>query len=122
MSNPIEWIKDWFTSKGWVPREFQMDAWTEYFKGQNGLIYVSTGFGTDSPLMRLSTRIRPGGFGIPADQGAVPLIRLVTEETVDAPNGAYFDQLKANGRTRSAADDIELASGLWEKSAELVGL
>jgi len=84
--------------------------------------YVSTGFGTDSPLMRLSTKIRPGGFGIPADQGAVPLIRLVTETTVDAPNGAYFDQLTANGRTRKAADDIELASGLWEKSAELVGL
>jgi len=83
--------------------------------------YVSTGFGADSLAMRLSQRVRPGGFGIPAEQGAVPLIRLVTETTVDAANGAYFDQLKANGRTHRSADDAALAAALWERSAELVG-
>jgi len=84
--------------------------------------YVNTGFGADSPLMRLSQKIRPGGFGITSAQGAVPLIRLVTEERVDAANGAYFDQLKANGRTRSAANDAQLASDLWDRSAEFVGI
>jgi len=84
--------------------------------------YVNTGFGADSPLMRFSQKLRPGGFGITSAQGAVPLIRLVTEERVDAANGAYFDQLKANGRTRSAANDAQLASDLWYRSAELVGL
>jgi NAD(P)-dependent dehydrogenase (short-subunit alcohol dehydrogenase family) len=84
--------------------------------------YVSTGFGTDSFLLRLSTKIRPGGFGIPAAQGAVPLIRLVTEERVDAANGSYFDQLKADGRTAHGAKDDALAAALWDRSAELVGL
>jgi len=84
--------------------------------------YVNTGFGADSPLMRFSQKLRPGGFGITSAQGAVPLIRLVTEERVDAANGAYFDQLKANGRTRSAANDAQLASDLWDRSVELVGL
>ena len=72
--------------------------------------------------MRLSQKIRPGGFGITSAQGAVPLIRLVTEERVDAANGAYFDQLTANGRTRSAANDAQLASDLWDRSAEFVGI
>jgi len=84
--------------------------------------YVNTGFGADSPLMRFSQKLRPGGFGITAAQGAVPLIRLVTEERVDAANGAYFDQLKANGRTRSAANDAQLASDLWDVSARFVGI
>jgi len=84
--------------------------------------YVSTGFGTDSALMRLSTKLRPGGFGIPASQGAVPLIRLVTEETVDVANGTYFDQLTAYGRTAKQAPDDALASALWERSAQLVKL
>jgi ATP-dependent helicase Lhr and Lhr-like helicase len=45
MNEHIDWIKAWFKTKGWEPREFQLDAWSEYLKGQNGLIYVSTGFG-----------------------------------------------------------------------------
>ena len=84
--------------------------------------YVNTGFGADSPLMRLSQKLRPGGFGITAAQGAVPLIRLVTEIQVDAANGSYFDQLKANGRTARQAKDPSLAAALWDRSAELVGL
>jgi NAD(P)-dependent dehydrogenase (short-subunit alcohol dehydrogenase family) len=84
--------------------------------------YVSTGFGTDSALLRLSTKLRPGGFGIPAEQGAAPLIRLVTENHVDAPNGAYFDRLKANGHTARQGRDDALAAALWERSATFVGL
>jgi NAD(P)-dependent dehydrogenase (short-subunit alcohol dehydrogenase family) len=84
--------------------------------------YVNTGFGGDSALMGISQKLRPGGFGIPAEQGAVPLIRLVTENHVDAPNGSHFDQLKANGRTASQGKDDTLAAALWKRSAELVGL
>lgn len=101
-------------------RELAKRSSVEAFSFHPG--YVSTGFGTDSALMRLSTRLRPGGFGIPASEGAVPLVRLVTEEVVDAPNGAYFDQSAANGRTAKQADDAGLASALWERSAQLVGL
>ena len=84
--------------------------------------YVNTGFGGDSAFMRLSQKLRPGGFGIPAAHGAVPLIRLVTEERVDAPNGSYFDQLKPNGRIARQGRDEGLAAALWERSAALVGL
>ena len=101
-------------------RELAKRSSVEAFSFHPG--YVSTGFGTDSALLRLSTRIRPGGFGIPASQGAVPLVRLVTEEIVDAPSGSYFDQLAANGRTAKQATDDALASALWDRSAQLVGL
>ncbi len=45
MNNKLKWIEDWFSSKGWKHREFQKDAWEAYFRGNNGLIHVSTGFG-----------------------------------------------------------------------------
>lgn len=41
----ISWIKKWFDSKGWEPRNFQLRAWEAYLRGENGLVSVSTGFG-----------------------------------------------------------------------------
>ncbi|HXH30900.1 MAG TPA: ligase-associated DNA damage response DEXH box helicase [Bacteriovoracaceae bacterium] len=41
----LDWIEGWFQKKGWVPRDFQRDAWKAYLRGQDGLIHVSTGFG-----------------------------------------------------------------------------
>lgn len=41
----IEWIEDWFRSKGWEPRKFQRGAWEAYLRSENGLVSVSTGFG-----------------------------------------------------------------------------
>lgn len=84
--------------------------------------YVATQFGTDSRLIRLSTALRSGGFGIPAEEGALPLIRLATDEAVPGENGGYFDRLQPNGATGRQARDAELAAALWERSAELVGL
>lgn len=82
--------------------------------------YVATQFGTDSPLIRLSTALRSGGFGIPAEEGAVPLIRLATDEDVPGANGGYFDRLKPNGATTRQGRDDALAAALWERTAELV--
>jgi NAD(P)-dependent dehydrogenase (short-subunit alcohol dehydrogenase family) len=84
--------------------------------------YVSTQFGTDSRLVRLGDRLRRGGFGIPAEEGALPLIRLATDENVPGENGGYFDRLRANGRTARQSNDADLAAALWDRSAELVGL
>lgn len=84
--------------------------------------YVSTRFGTDSRLVRLSTALRSGGFGIPAEEGAMPLVRLATDEKVPGQNGGYFDRLSPNGRTARQAGEPGLAAALWERSAELVGL
>ena len=83
--------------------------------------YVATQFGTDSRLIRLSAMMRSGGFGIPAEEGALPLIRLATDTDVPGENGGYFDRLHPNGATPKQADDEALAAQLWEKTAELVG-
>jgi len=84
--------------------------------------YVSTGFGADSAIIKLSYLVRKGGLGIPVAVGAAPLVHLASAETIDAPNGAYFDQLKPNGRTASQGDDSALASALWDRTSELLGL
>ena len=84
--------------------------------------YVATGFGTDSRLIRISAVLKPGGFGIPVAEGALPLIRLATDPDVAAGNGAYFDQLIPNGPTARQSGDMGLAAALWDRSAELVGL
>ena len=83
--------------------------------------YVATQFGTDSRLIRISTMLRSGGFGIPAEEGALPLIRLATDADVPGQNGGYFDRLRPNGATPKQADDAQLASELWEATAKLVG-
>jgi NAD(P)-dependent dehydrogenase (short-subunit alcohol dehydrogenase family) len=84
--------------------------------------YVSTGFGSQSALMKLSQRMRPGGFGIPAREGAEPLIRLATDPAVPGPNGGYFDRLSENGRTARQGTDDALAAQLWEATEKIVGL
>ena len=84
--------------------------------------YVATGFGTDSRLIRISAVLKQGGFGIPVAEGALPLIRLATDPVVAAGNGAYFDRLVPNGPTARQAGDMGLASALWDRTAELVGL
>ena len=83
--------------------------------------YVATQFGTDSRLIRVSTVLRSGGFGIPAEQGAVPLIRLATDADVPGENGGYFDRLQPNGATPKQADDAALAAELWDATEKLVG-
>jgi NAD(P)-dependent dehydrogenase (short-subunit alcohol dehydrogenase family) len=84
--------------------------------------YVATAFGNDSRLIRLSMALRSGGFGIPAEQGAAPLVYLASEAEVPGGNGAYFDRFTPNGTTAKQAKDATLAAQLWQASADLVGL
>jgi NAD(P)-dependent dehydrogenase (short-subunit alcohol dehydrogenase family) len=84
--------------------------------------YVSTGFGRGSGLIRFSERLRPGGFGISAAQGAAPLVFLAGASVVPARDGTFFDGLKPDGGTSKQARDDALASALWVRSLELVGL
>jgi NAD(P)-dependent dehydrogenase (short-subunit alcohol dehydrogenase family) len=83
--------------------------------------YVSTRFGTDSPLIRFADTIRTGGFGMSATRGALPLVHLATTENVPE-SGTFFDRLTADGRENRKAADMVLARALWDRSAELVGL
>jgi NAD(P)-dependent dehydrogenase (short-subunit alcohol dehydrogenase family) len=84
--------------------------------------YVSTGFGADDVLMKVAQVLRPGGFGVPVEQGAEPLVLLATGEAAPAPSGTYYDRLTPAGRTARQADDAGLAAALWDRSARLVGL
>lgn len=84
--------------------------------------YVATAFGSTSPLVKLSTLMHEGGFGIPAAEGALPLVRLATDAAIPGENGGYFDRLMPNGRTARQALDDELAAKLWDRSIELVAI
>ena len=83
--------------------------------------FVSTRFGSSLLPMRMLQAATGGDYGIPAAQGAVPLIALASAVPVGAPSGTYFDILTANGRTASQADDSQLGRDLWAETARLVG-
>lgn len=83
--------------------------------------YVSTSFGASAPIVRLATAIRPSGFGLSAEDGAAPLVQLASAESVNAPNGSYFERFRPGGRLSRAARDDRLGKAAWERSAELVG-
>ncbi len=84
--------------------------------------YVRTNFGTRSALVRLGNRISSGRLGISPEQGATPLVHLATVDTVDAPNGTYFDGLKPNGRVHPSAASDANAAELWERSSAMIAL
>jgi NAD(P)-dependent dehydrogenase (short-subunit alcohol dehydrogenase family) len=73
----------------------------------NGLVYRS-------PLKRIVL--------ITPEQGGANLTALCVRPDIAAFHGAYFDQMKPNGRTHRAADDPALAAALWNRSAALVQL
>jgi NAD(P)-dependent dehydrogenase (short-subunit alcohol dehydrogenase family) len=84
---------------------------------------VGSSFGRDSFFVRIaynnpiSNRIM-----ISNEQGATPIIDLVSREPGEAINGVFFMRHKANGHTNRQANSEKLQDELWEKSTELVGL
>ncbi len=58
------------------------------------------------------------------EQGAAPLVALAVRPDPHTVNGAYLHRFKRHERLLTArqARDAQLASQLWERSAELVGL
>jgi NAD(P)-dependent dehydrogenase (short-subunit alcohol dehydrogenase family) len=82
---------------------------------------VKTAFGTDTALGRLTMRLA-AVTQITPEAGAVPLIQLASNPSIDAPNGTYFDGVRPNGATGPQARDSGLASALWDASAALAGL
>lgn len=83
---------------------------------------VVTSFGMGSASMRIVDAVTGGRYGIPAAQGAAPLVSLAASGPVGAPSGTYFDRFTANGRTGTQAKDARLGRDLWDLSARLVGL
>lgn len=42
---PIDCVREWFTSEGWKPFHFQEEVWHSYLAGESGLIHAATGTG-----------------------------------------------------------------------------
>lgn len=83
---------------------------------------IATNFGRSSALIRFGAAVTRGGYGIPVEEGAAPLVRLAAEAPVGAPSGTYFDRMRANGPTTAQATDPQLRRDLWTITAELVGV
>lgn len=83
--------------------------------------FVATSFASDSAPGRLmmqlsrSMQVAPG-------TGAAPLVELARSESLDVPNGTYFDGLRPHGRMRAQASDAKLASDLWQADERMAGL
>jgi NAD(P)-dependent dehydrogenase (short-subunit alcohol dehydrogenase family) len=82
---------------------------------------VRTGFGkNDGGLWKLLTTLGGPFFRSP-ERGASSLVWLSVSAQAGALTGEYVQDEKVLAPTRQAQNE-ELASGLWERSAELVGL
>ena len=84
---------------------------------------VGSSFGRDSWFVGLLYRSPLKRFGtISVPDGAAPLITLAEGGPDPKVNGLYFSRFKPNGRENKQAHDQSVIDGLWERSAELVGL
>jgi NAD(P)-dependent dehydrogenase (short-subunit alcohol dehydrogenase family) len=82
---------------------------------------VRTGFGkNDNGIWKILTTLGGPFFRSP-ERGARSLVWLATAEEAGTLTGAYVHDEKV-AQPSAAARDPELASALWERSAELVGL
>lgn len=83
--------------------------------------FVATSFASDSAPGRLMMQLSRGVQVTPS-AGATPLVELARSESLDVPNGTYFDGLRPHGRMRAQASDAKLARELWDADARMVGL
>jgi NAD(P)-dependent dehydrogenase (short-subunit alcohol dehydrogenase family) len=81
---------------------------------------VATQFGRDGTLSRLAYRAGRVFMKTP-EQGASTLVWLATAAPSDWRNGGYHAE-RAVAEVRRQAADAELASTLWERSAQMVGI
>ena len=101
-------------------RELARRSGIEAFSFHPG--FVATGFGADSPLMKIASLMSRGHYGISATAGAVPLVQLASIENPGAPSGSYFDTLTPESRMHRRAHDEAAAARLWNESSRMVGL
>jgi NAD(P)-dependent dehydrogenase (short-subunit alcohol dehydrogenase family) len=84
---------------------------------------VGSSFGRDSWFVGLAYRTPLKRFAtISVPDGAAPLIALAERGPDQEINGLYFSRFNPKGRENKQARDQAIIDGLWEKSAQLVGL
>jgi NAD(P)-dependent dehydrogenase (short-subunit alcohol dehydrogenase family) len=84
--------------------------------------YVASSFGNEIGLLRFAQLVGRGRLGYSNEDGAGPMIFLASTPEPGAPSGTYFSRLDADGMQSRRAFDQRLATDLWAKSSELVGL
>ncbi len=78
---PVDCVRAWFQSEGWVPFEFQEKVWRAYLAGESGLIHAATGTGKTyaawiGPVLDWLTRY--GGQRPPLGQAAPLSVLWIT--------------------------------------------
>lgn len=82
--------------------------------------FVRTSFGAGGWAISTVDFLTHGHYGISAEQGSEPLIRLAAAAQIDSPSGTYFDRLKPDGATSSQAADTVFAGKFWRASEERI--
>jgi NAD(P)-dependent dehydrogenase (short-subunit alcohol dehydrogenase family) len=98
-----------------LARRSSLTAWSFHPGSVRTSFGMDTGFGRFAMRFVAPTQISP-------EAGAVPLIQLVSNPSISAPNGTYFDGLTPNGATRPEANDPELAAELWDATESILGI
>ncbi|MET3962844.1 NAD(P)-dependent dehydrogenase (short-subunit alcohol dehydrogenase family) [Marmoricola sp. OAE513] len=84
---------------------------------------VGSSFGRDSWFIGLLYRTPLKRFGtISVPDGAAPLVMLAERGPDAELNGKYFSRFKVDGKENKQASDQAIIDGLWERSAEIVGI
>lgn len=84
---------------------------------------VGSSFGRDSRLVGLLYRTPLKALAtISVPDGAAPLVALAERGPDPEIDGRYFSRFSIDGRESKQAKDQRIIDGLWERSAELVGL
>lgn len=84
---------------------------------------VGSSFGRDSFLVGLLYRTPLKRFAtISVPDGAAPLVALVERGPDPELDGRYFSRFIPDGRESQQASEQALIDGLWERSAQLVGV
>ncbi len=84
---------------------------------------VGSSFGRDSRLFGLLYRTPLKKLAtISVPDGAAPLVWLAERGPDPEVDGRYFSRFTADGKENKQARDQRIIDGLWERSADLVGL
>ncbi|MFU8851532.1 SDR family NAD(P)-dependent oxidoreductase [Micromonospora sp. SL1-18] len=85
-------------------------------------VVATTEINRDTPLIAALVRYRLLGGLVTLEQGAAPLVHLATMPDPETVNGDYYHGLKPNGPVHRQVKDDQLATRLWERTADLLGV
>ncbi|MFB9852766.1 SDR family NAD(P)-dependent oxidoreductase [Micromonospora andamanensis] len=85
-------------------------------------VIASTDINRAAPLVAALVRYRLLGGLSTLREGAEPLVHLATMADPETANGGYYHRLRPNGPVHRQARNDQLATRLWDRTAELLGV